>query len=159
MAVLLQWDVSAIAPGSRVTYVSITLNVTKASAIDAYRIYEMKRHWEEGTATWTLYADGAPWDAAGADGVDDRGGAPLGTVGTTEAGRFVYNLNEAGLALVQSWVDDPGANNGVILLNYAGAYDGIDFDSRETGDAAARPKLTVEIDPLPVSCFIDVVFE
>jgi len=51
-------------------------------------------------------------------------------------------LNAAGIALVQSWVDSPSTNNGIIIDNPT-VTDGLAFASREASTASNRPKLTV----------------
>jgi hypothetical protein len=52
-------------------------------------------------------------------------------------------LNAAGLSLVQSWINDPASNFGIIIQNYSAAPDSIEFASREATNKAARPKLSV----------------
>jgi len=45
--------------------------------------------------------------------------------------------------LVQSWVDFPDQNNGLIIDNSTTVADTMAFDSRNTLTAGNRPKLTV----------------
>jgi hypothetical protein len=56
------------------------------------------------------------------------------------------NLNAAGIAAVQSWVDNPSANRGLIIAN-ASVTDGADFDSSEAATAGNRPRLTIQYVP------------
>ena len=49
-------------------------------------------------------------------------------------------LNSDGLALLQSWVDNPANNHGFIIAN-SSSSDGVDFDSSNV--PTPRPKLTV----------------
>jgi len=155
-AAIIAWDVGSIPPGTTVTYASITLTVTNHSLDPAYELYEMKRDWAEPESTWTQYSVGNPWGTPGADGADDRGQTPLGAIATSYPGQFTYNLNADGIALVQSWVNNPSANHGLVILDYLEGIDGIDFDSREAITAEWRPKLTVEAVRPAGSCFIGV---
>jgi PKD repeat protein len=51
-------------------------------------------------------------------------------------------LNDAGVARVQSWLDDPAGNHRLVLAN-GGTTDGADFHSSESATAVARPRLNV----------------
>lgn len=156
-AAIIEWDVGSIPPGSTVTYASITLSVTNHSSGQTYELYEMKRDWAESESTWTLYSGLNPWGTPGADGADDRGHTPLGAIATSYPGQFTYNLNADGIALVQSWVDAPSSNHGIVILDYIEPRDGIDFESREAITAGKRPKLTVEAVLPAEPCFIGMV--
>jgi hypothetical protein len=140
MTGLLKWDVSAIPVGSQVTFASITLMVTEPST-DGYPIYAANRSWVELTATWNVFATGMPWQGPGATGVDDRGGTILGLV-TGAPGPQTFDLNADGLALVQSWVNDPTLNMGLVIQNLS-ASDHFAFASREASALGDRPLLTV----------------
>ena len=102
----------------------------------------MKRNWSESSATWNQYASGSNWATAGANGSTDRGTTVLGTVTASANGAYTINLNTAGIARVQSWVDNPSANYGMILMDGANS-NGLDFSSSEASTTSQRPKLTV----------------
>jgi PKD repeat protein len=139
---LVFWDATSIPVGSTVQSVDITVNVTNRSGQD-YEFYELQRAWIESEATWSEYASGQSWQAPGADGAADRGSAVLGSITAPTTGTKTISLNAAGVAVVQSWVDNPSSNLGFILLDYINASNGLDFSSRETATVANRPKLTV----------------
>jgi hypothetical protein len=124
-SMLLYWDVSGIPAGSSIQSVDITVNVTNRSA------------------TWNEYASGQSWQVAGADGTSDRGSTVLAGVVGDILGLKTISLNGSGVALAQSWVDNPSSNQGLILLDYINADNAMDFSSRETAAIAERPKLTV----------------
>lgn len=147
LSTLLNWDISTIPIGSAVKGASITLNVLNQSS-HSYQVYEMKRDWVENQSTWNSYASGQGWETPGALGVQDRGSTILGSLSPSSTGSYVINLNSEGVALIQSWVDNPTANFGFIIAN-SGSSDGADFDSREVLTISNRPKLTVRysIDP------------
>ena len=106
-------------------------------------IYDLKRAWIENEATWNEYASGQSWQVAGADGPEDRGSTVLGIMTGPVLGITTIPLNLAGVAVVQSWVDNPSSNNGFVCLDYLTASNSMDFSSREAATVAERPKLTV----------------
>jgi hypothetical protein len=144
--VLIKWDLSAIPAGSVVSSASITLTVTNATS-HTYEIYSLKRNWVESQATWRSYASGLAWQVAGAQGSNDRGTTVLGSVTASATGAKTVSLNASGVAAVQSWVNTPSSNYGIVIQDYAGASDGVDFYSSEDGTAARRPRLTVTYTP------------
>jgi len=139
---LFRWDVSAIPPGSRVLSAEVVLYVTGTTGGDAYRLYEMRRPWSESEATWKTASAGHGWQGAGARGGADRGAVPLGSIVAPERGERTILLNDAGVAAVQSWVNAPAANFGVIIAE-SSKRNGLDFSSRESSHPDRRPKLTV----------------
>ena len=142
--VLLKWDISAITPGSFVDAAALTIYVTDPSR-DTYEIYEVKPEWVESEATWNRASSDNRWETAGAQGNADRGSTVLGIVTVSSRGPATVELNEAGVAVVQSWVDDPSSNHGLVIQDYDHASDGFKFQARETSSASNRPKLEVTI--------------
>ncbi len=142
---LLSWDVSSIPPSSAVREAVITLHVAGTSQSAGYSIFEMKRPWVEGEATWRMLSRSQPWGAPGAKARADRG-AELATFSPREKGTAAIMLNDAGVALVQSWVRNPRANHG-LLIGRDASSDGFSFDSRESSTPSRRPKLTVTYTP------------
>jgi hypothetical protein len=67
----------------------------------------------------------------------------LGTVTATAAGTVTINLNAAGIAVVQSWVNTPSSNHGFILMDYAATSDRLEFSSSEDTNTALRPTFKV----------------
>ena len=149
LSTILYWDISAIPAGSLVEGVTITLNVSNTSN-DTYQVYEMKRNWVESQATWNVYSSGNNWDTPGALGSDDRGSTVLGTFSPLNTGMCNIILNSNGVAVVQSWLDNPASNHGFIIANDS-AYDGADVDSSEVDTTEYRPELTILYTP-GVSC-------
>ena len=145
IAALLKWDVSAIPTGSIVASAAIELNVTDPTAQD-YEVYALQRAWDELSATWQQFANGQSWSGTGAGGVGDHGTEPFGSLSAPSNGTIRINLNDAGVAAVQSWINNADSNFGVILKDYLAA-DAAAISSRETSIAAQRPKLTVNFTP------------
>jgi hypothetical protein len=143
--ILLRWDVSAIPPGSQVLSASLEFHVSNHSAGRPFEILEMKRDWVENQATWNVYASKRPWQLPGAQGAQDHGAA-VGLAAPGAVGPYVTILNAAGVTLVQSWVDVPGSNRGILVAD-TNNDDAIGWASREAPNPAARPKLTVVFVP------------
>jgi hypothetical protein len=140
---LLKFDLTSIPPGSSVQTVELTIVVTNPSG-DSYPLYEARRRWVEGEATWEAYASGQAWEVGGAGGTQDRGSAALGTITATAAGAYTLSLSAAA---VQGWVDVPGTNHGIVIAHSTND-DGLGFESREAA-AANRPSLRVTYAPGP----------
>ncbi len=139
---LLKWTLSGIPAGSIVQSASLTLrNVNESN--QTYSLYEVRRQWDESQVTWQRATTGSNWATAGALGAADRG-ALVGTV-TGPVGNVTVNLNAAGIALVQSWVN--GGNNAGIIVAHPSNTNGIDFASSEDATLANRPRLNITYAP------------
>jgi len=141
VVVLLKWDISKIPPGAQVQSVELTINVSNTSP-GPYEIYGLTRDWLEDEATWIESSSGTSWGAAGAQGSSDRDPLSAGTVSGNSTGPQAFSLNAKGVALVQSWVDDPATNFGFVIGNTS-TTNGLDFHSREAAIATNRPRLSV----------------
>jgi hypothetical protein len=146
---LFKWNVSAIPVGSVVTSAAIEFNVTDTSS-DSYEVYALQRAWDELSATWQRYATGNNWAGAGASGTGDQQSAVLGQMTATSNGIYRINLNAAGVAAVQQWVNDPSRNFGIIIKDYA-VSSGVDVSTSEASTAAQRPKLSINYNNPPVN--------
>ena len=138
---LLRWDVSAIPSGSVVESVTITFRVTDPSP-QSYTMYALLRAWTDTHATWTRASSGANWQVPGAAGAEDRGADSIGTVTATSTGTVTITLNQAGVELVQAWINDPTTNYGLILVGPSNTNT-LSFASNETSIGAYRPKLEI----------------
>ncbi len=106
-----------------------------------YELFGLKRAWDEYQVTWDDAANGSPWQIPGAFGANDRDPTEIGILGNTPVGKKTIDLNAAGVALVQSWLDNPSGNHGLIIAN-SSTSNGLDFSSREAGPAD-RPALRI----------------
>ncbi len=140
-SVLIKWDLSSIPAGSTIGAGSLTLYVTNASAA-TYELYELTRNWSESSATWNQYASSSKWATAGAQGTADRGRTVLGVLHAVTTGLATVDLNSAGIAVLQKWVDTPSTNFGFAIQDY-NPSDGIAFASSESSTVSRRPALTV----------------
>ncbi len=123
VASLVQWDVSAIPATAVVTAASITFDFIDASS-GTYKILTQHNPWSEGTATWN----------------DLNTSNILGIIPPFSFGQVTINLNAAGVAIVQGWVNGLIPNNGVAIRT-GGTNNGIEMNSSESGEF--RPKLEV----------------
>ena len=138
MSCLIRFSLTGIPKTATVTAATITLHAVDGSS-NTYNVYMLKRAWNEAEATWQQATSAMPWAAAGALDTTDRG-AVVGTV--TGSGSRVIPLNAAGRAMVESWIQDPAKNAGIIIAS-TGNSDGIDFASSEHPTISMRPKLTI----------------
>lgn len=141
-ATLIKWDLTAIPVGRKVTAVTLTFMVNDSSPID-YEFYSLKRDWAEATATWIEARSRVKWETAGADGAADRGTTVLGSMSASSKDHLqTITLNPEGLAQVQTWIDNPSSNYGLILLNSENSND-MKVHSREKSEITERPKITI----------------
>jgi hypothetical protein len=138
---VMKWDLSSIPVGKVVTAVALTFNVVDPSPY-GYELYALKRPFSESSTTWQRANSTTLWQVAGANGSNDRETTVLGSVAGSATGSITVNMNGAGRAKVQSWVDAPSSNFGLILLDYA-PPDGVDLSSSEAATVSQRPALTV----------------
>lgn len=141
LSALLYWDIASIPKGSVVKEVSISLRITDIT-LDNYELHGITRPWVEGQANWYRATSTSLWEEPGAQGTLDRGVNLVGAYSPGCTGDFTFFLNRVGVDLIQSWVDNTGANNGIIFSS-AEAVDGVNFSSSEATDPSIRPKLTV----------------
>ena len=142
---VLRWDTSQIPVGAVVKSVHLNITINNSSG-NTYHIYALNRTWTENQVTWNQAASGTPWEIAGASGLLDRDGTLLGMIPVAANGTIGATLNDDGVAAVQSWVNNPSSNAGLIVVTTGGA-DGVYFRSSEYATAGERPRLTVSYDP------------
>ncbi|HLY74742.1 MAG TPA: DNRLRE domain-containing protein [Planctomycetota bacterium] len=143
--VLLQWDLRAIPPGSRLSSVTLELVVTDASRDREAEAHALLRPWVESQANWMEYASGRHWESPGARGSRDRDTQVLARFKAAR-GAITIPFSEAGLGFVQRWVNSPDSNRG-LLLQMAGPSGEFTFHGRGSSTPSARPKLTVTFYP------------
>ena len=133
---LLRWDLTSLGGGQLVQAVSVTVTVSNPG--HDYQFYAVTKDWAEDEVTWNQRQEGQPWDVPGT-GETDRG-AVVGTLSAGMAGEHTVAFNEAGIALVQSWLDSPETNYGLILFDAEGT-DGIEIRTSEFDVPSQRPRL------------------
>jgi outer membrane biosynthesis protein TonB len=141
-AILLSWDVSSIPQGSLVQGAQITLQVTGGS-VDTFEVYALTKGWDEKQVTWSQAAKGSNWSAAGIQGSGDHAATPIGTLTATAKGLATITLNADGVAAVQSWINNPSKNFGIVIKDYSASSDILSIASREVKKVVERPKLSI----------------
>jgi hypothetical protein len=135
---LLRWSTTGIPAGATVRSASISLEVVDGS-LDGYEVFELGRSFHESRATWAQADAVEPWGAPGALASSDRG-AWLGSVAGAPGPQLIH-LDEAGVALVQRWVN--GSPNHGVLIASSTSTDSIAFASSEASVVDQRPALHV----------------
>ena len=139
---LISWDISGSVPSNAVvSAATITLQVSDKSE-ETFSFYEAKAAWNESKATWKVFDSSKNWQIAGGSGANDRGTTVLGSFSADATGSYTITLNAAGIALVQSWAQNPTSNHGLFLVG-ASTTNRLEFRASEYGTKTQRPKLTV----------------
>ena len=154
---------SQIPPGSEITGVTLQLHLSKSIAGEhPSELRAITQDWGEGTSNAGASNDGngavsRPGDATWvhASSPDRRWNTPGGDFSpaadatASAVADITFATSAALVARVQSWLNDPAANFGwMVLGNEADATTAKRYASRE-GSEARRPKLTVEYLALP----------
>lgn len=139
---LYKWDLSSIPPGRTVSSVALTFHVTDTST-RAYKLYAMTREWSESAATWQKATATTNWTSAGAShSGGDRESQSMGSITASAKGSLTISLGSAGVAKVQSWINQPATNHGFIIQDYD-ISSGFDLDSSESPVISQRPMITI----------------
>jgi hypothetical protein len=138
---LLRWDLSDIPADVEVREVALNFNVTSDTEMEGLFLYAVSRDWVEDEATWNSFATGSPWQLPGGYGPLDRDATALAFIAPMDGdGSYTFELNDAGRAVVQSWIETPSSNHGFALVHNNNT-DGLKFESHEVPTFYTRPKL------------------
>lgn len=170
---LIEFDLGAIPPGSKITAVTLQLYMSRANQAgpEPAALHRALTEWGEagsnaegeegagafpmlGDATWlNTFYDNQTWSAQGGDF------APASSASVIIGNNGTYNWSTAALvADVQAWVDDPSSNHGWIMIgDEANFPTALRFDTREVSQSNRRPLLTIQFtSPLPTgACCLD----
>src|SRR6185436_17549033 len=134
------------ATNANVTGATLTLTVESFSANPTIRGYYVSAPWSTAPGTdlgWLRTGGGQNWTIPGAlgQGTDVVWGKSFVVPGITGNGTQTITLNLDPI-VVQNWIDDPNANQGILLVNETtGAV--VRIDASENATATLRPKLSV----------------
>ncbi|MBC7224024.1 MAG: DNRLRE domain-containing protein, partial [Anaerolineae bacterium] len=139
-ATLLWFDVSWIPPEAIVDWATLQVETWVGSGSLNVGAYRVLRPWEPTEVTWVEAAEGEEWGEAGCNQVGtDREGTPVDVVALTAADTvYSWDVSE----MVRDWVDDPGANHGLVLKSFDGGAVQYDLKATEL-DFASGPVLQV----------------
>jgi len=155
---LLKFEGLSLPAGQTVESAQIKIyvdNVTTTWAVDYIRLYEAKRDWATD-ATWNEAdpTNDVAWQSAGAQGSNDRGALQSQTLmeNISTNSYVTFNLSAD---LVQSWIDNPQTNYGVMFVANISASTVLaqtTFKSSEyTTYEERRPTLIIETVPEPTA--------
>jgi hypothetical protein len=164
---LVQFDLSSIPAGATITNVQLTMVVDKVGPGDNrpgpvtsdFDLYLMLVPWTEGNGTGNAGSAAQPgqttWNELGADGFA-AWGAPGGQIGTDYAnnwdasasvglttGPIFFGATPQFVADAQSWLDDPSANFGFMLISDGENTPGT-IRRLASRESATPPTLTVD---------------
>ncbi|WP_299003831.1 DNRLRE domain-containing protein [uncultured Shewanella sp.] len=126
---LLKWDLSRLPHNAVVTEVQLVMSLFNTSS-GHYDVWQMKQDWQQANVTWN---NAAP---------NEYMGVNLASFSDAAQGELVLNFNQAGIDLVQAWLDGTQINQG-IMLKSSGSIDGIDLRSSEYSTQSSRPMLII----------------
>ncbi|MDH4052022.1 MAG: DNRLRE domain-containing protein, partial [Rubrivivax sp.] len=146
--VLLQFDLSTIPAGSKVTGATLLLQATANATPFMIDVYQLNEAWAEGSggasaANWIDRLPGTPWtdfDGASGSSVGVTPAATWATLPPAGAGQHSWNLS----ALVQAWHAGTTPNFGILLGSTATGTTTVTYDSRE---GTTPPRLVVSYAP------------
>jgi hypothetical protein len=179
---LIRFDLSALT-GKNLTVNSVTMKlaeITNASpdnvTVYFYPITAANAAWQQGTSTDITHPANpgeATWDHLAAPSTNWAGSAGLSTPGTdyvnTAAATGTYKPTDATgtivsftlpTSLVQSWIDNPSDNAGLLLLtnndSTNGYYRFAEYGTSENATPEMRPQLVLDVSgvPEPASLFL-----
>lgn len=137
---LIRFPLTEIPPGSQVTRVRLHFEVLRGSP-QPVDLHAVTSAWSARSATWTKRNGSNAWQSPGGQGASDRS-SPFQAFILSETGAFEGTLNDAGVSLVQSWVDDPSRNFGIMISSDSIPAD-IAVASSQHRAADERPAITV----------------
>jgi len=137
---LLRFDLSALPAGATVDAAVLEVNVSNPVETGELLFYRLLEDWEELEATWNNRRKGQRWTAPGA--APPMSALPLAqaSLSARDTGLFTVALPPI---LVQSWVDQPSSNFGVVMISTSPDGRGGIFDSRDSHNTNLRPQLTI----------------
>ncbi len=142
--VLIRFDVSQVPPGSQILSARLVVKgIAQSSTARLYfNTFDVTKPWVESQATWYQAQARFPWSKAGADSAGDHT-LPQYDTTVLSGPAQQYGWGAAYVTpLVQLWVNDPYANNGVLLVPF-GNYVQWDLVARENAEVRWRPALEI----------------
>ena len=152
---LLNFDLTGVAPGSVITSASLNVTVNQASSGGGnFQLFQVDTDWVEGNKTGnqgSIASNGeATWNEAQRNVLDWTDGgsflAPLlNQTSITAVGTSNFATSTNFVSAAQSMVDTPANNFGFIVIG-TDASSALRFDTRDSGQVA---QLTLEFTAIP----------
>ena len=137
---LIRWSEISVPRDTSVVGASVSVSVLRDG--DVFDIKPILKHWEFGEVTWNQAANGQPWEIPGGTGSNDVG-ARIGSLVTSGREFLTVSLNRLGVEVVQSWVEEPANNHGIIFSDPGSSSNSVTIESRLGRTNTSRPKLTI----------------
>lgn len=134
---------SLIPPGSRILSADLGLYFIAADSFSApvdMSIFPVTGDWEEMEATWDDRLAGVPWQSPGGDYLATT--AATTSVSGVAGSWYSWDVT----ALMQSWLDNPASERGMLLKAVSGNAVNARFASSDHADASLHPRLTITLD-------------
>ena len=140
---VLRWDLSSVSVGTRVAAAHFDLNIINTGG--DLQAYALLQQWSASQVSWLRRDTRTPWATPGADAPNvDRSATPVATVSPSTMGPLRVDFNDAGLTSVQSWVDQPALNSGLLLVLPLPQLNGVEFSGSQRTDGT-QPRLVLEL--------------
>jgi pimeloyl-ACP methyl ester carboxylesterase len=144
---LIKFDLSQhIPPGAQVRSATLTLHLNSGGSMRLVG-YQVLQPWAEDQATWRQAQTGVPWWEEEGCGGSSRSTSPVCETDVTRTSGDVHLSLLA--SMVQTWVDDPLANEGILLQGESGGIVCKFASSERLYDPHYRPKLEVVYEGAP----------
>ncbi|MCB1275934.1 GEVED domain-containing protein [Prosthecobacter sp.] len=136
---VVQFDVSGVPAGATITSATMRLNAVAVSDTSnrRIRVYPLTQSFTENEVTWAQRSSGVNWSSSGGSY-----GSELANTVVNTTGQYTWS-SDALTAQVQSWIDTPSSNLGVLLGDTASGTVTKDFATKEYGTSSLRPVLVV----------------
>ena len=147
---LMRFDVGAqIPPGSIINSVTLTLTITRGgnNADSTMELHPINAAWVEGTEGCGIRGGGQGEPSTGGVTWNTQPGigASSGSAPVSGSNPVVWNSNAAMVADVQGWIDNPGSNNGwMVIGDEVNPTTARRFGSSEGG---SFPQLVIDFTP------------
>ncbi len=142
-----EFDTAAVKQGTKVTDARVELfsNYGSGTGQADFDLYGLNRDFVETEATWNQASSTINWTTAGGD----YDPALLGSVRPNDNAQRLTLTSASLLTKLQSWVDNPGDNHGLLLRTRdeapaAAGQQLVSITNSESPDTLFRPRLWVE---------------
>lgn len=144
---LLRFELAQHLPqDAHVLSATLTLRMVPSSPSFNLQGYRILQPWSEDQATWQQAQDGVPWSQAGCEGAS-RAETP--TFQKRAAVGEVTIASDELVNLVQLWISDPDANQGLLLKGTNESSTVRKFASSEYAPVQNRPRLVITYEGAP----------
>jgi hypothetical protein len=118
---VLSFDLAGqVPPGAVINSVTLQVTVVKTPSGGINSTFDLRRllqPWTEGAVTWNSRLAGVQWQVPGATGTSDSAATASSSVFISGLGAYAFPSTAALVNDVQGWVNNPGSNDGWLLIS------------------------------------------